>query len=80
MMNVFNKTQKIGEIAAVFPKATDIFMEYEIDFCCGGDRTLEVVIKEQNMNEKELLSRLNDGYTAFDKVAGEGFYERRTTD
>ena len=71
MMSAFNKTQKIGEIAAVFPKATDIFMEYEIDFCCGGDRTLEVVIKEQNISEEELLSRLNDAYTAFDKLAGE---------
>ncbi|MTI56686.1 MAG: iron-sulfur cluster repair di-iron protein [Geosporobacter ferrireducens] len=70
-MKTFNKAQKIGEIATIFPKATEIFMAYEIDFCCGGDRALEVVIKEQNIHEEELLGRLNDAYAAFDKLASE---------
>ena len=71
MTKTFNAKQKIGEIATIFPKATEIFMAYEIDFCCGGDRALEVVIREQNIPQEELINRLNDAYDAFDRVARE---------
>lgn len=59
---IINKDQQIGEIATIFPKATNIFMEYEIDFCCGGDRKLEIAILEKDINEDELLDRLNKEY------------------
>ena len=65
MKAMFNKNQKIGEIAAIFPKATDIFMDYEIDFCCGGDRPLEVAIVEQGISEDEMLYKLNKAYEEF---------------
>ncbi|NFG40987.1 iron-sulfur cluster repair di-iron protein [Clostridium botulinum] len=61
-MNKFNSNQKIGDIVTKFPKAADIFKEYKIDFCCGGDRTLITAIKEQGVNETELLERINDSY------------------
>lgn len=79
MIKTFSKAQKIGEIATLFPKATEIFMNYEIDFCCGGDRTLEIAMKEQNINEEELLSRLNDAYAEFDKLASENRDWRRAS-
>ncbi|CAH2214690.1 iron-sulfur cluster repair di-iron protein [Tepidibacter aestuarii] len=65
MKNVFNINQKIGEIATKFPKAIDIFMSYEIDFCCGGDRPLKEALKEQEMNEKEVIDKLNKYYSEF---------------
>ena len=58
-MNIFNSNQKIGEIVTKFPNASDIFKEYKIDFCCGGDRPLITAIKEQGINEIELLERIN---------------------
>ncbi|NFI03748.1 iron-sulfur cluster repair di-iron protein [Clostridium botulinum] len=61
-MNKFNSNQKIGDIVTKFPKAANIFKEYKIDFCCGGDRTLITAIKEQGVNETELLERINDSY------------------
>jgi regulator of cell morphogenesis and NO signaling len=61
-MNKFNSNQKIGDIVTKFPKAADIFKEYKIDFCCGGDRSLITAIKEQGVNETELLERINDSY------------------
>ncbi|WP_252244410.1 MULTISPECIES: iron-sulfur cluster repair di-iron protein [unclassified Clostridium] len=61
-MNKFNSNQKIGDIVTKFPKVADIFKEYKIDFCCGGDRTLITAIKEQGVNETELLERINDSY------------------
>lgn len=57
--------QKIGEIAAVFSKSTNIFMKYEIDFCCGGDRPLSEAIAEKGLNEEEVVNRLNDEYEEF---------------
>ncbi|MFZ5968322.1 MAG: iron-sulfur cluster repair di-iron protein [Bacillota bacterium] len=68
MRKVFHKKQKIGEIAAVFPKAMDIFMAYEIDFCCGGNRELEAAIKEQGIQEEELLQKLNAAYEEFEQA------------
>lgn len=61
-MNAFNSNQKIGEIVTKFPKAADIFKECKIDFCCGGDRPLITAIKEQGVNETEILERINDSY------------------
>ena len=61
-MNKFNSNQKIGDIVIQFPNASDIFKEYKIDFCCGGDRQLITAIKEQGVNEAELLERINDSY------------------
>jgi len=61
----FDTNQKIGEIAAIFPKATDIFMEYEIDFCCGGDRALKEALQEQGISEEEMLYKLNKAYDEF---------------
>ncbi|WP_432402715.1 iron-sulfur cluster repair di-iron protein [Wukongibacter sp. M2B1] len=65
MKKLFNSQQKIGEIAAIFPKATDIFMEYNIDFCCGGDRLLTDALKEQGINEEEILEKINMTYEEF---------------
>jgi regulator of cell morphogenesis and NO signaling len=61
-MNKFNGNQKIGDIVIQFPNASDIFKEYKIDFCCGGDRLLITAIEEQGINETELLERINDSY------------------
>jgi regulator of cell morphogenesis and NO signaling len=61
-MNKFNSNQKIGDIVIQFPNVSDIFKEYKIDFCCGGDRPLITAIKEQGVNEAELLERINDSY------------------
>ena len=64
-MNTFNSNQKIGEIVTRFPNAADIFKEYKIDFCCGGDRPLIAAIKESKVNEAELLERINSSYEKF---------------
>ena len=50
-------SEKIGVIVARFPKAGEIFTEYSIDFCCGGNRPLSEAFKEQDLDEKEILER-----------------------
>lgn len=57
-MNTFNITQSIGEIVSIMPKAGDVFKKLNIDFCCGGHRPLAEAIKELDLDEGEVLSKL----------------------
>lgn len=75
-MSTFHSSQKIGEIVTKFPKSADILREYKVDYCCGGDRTLLTAIKEQNINESEILGRINSLYEEFkNKETGERNWE-----
>ncbi len=62
MENTFTSKDKIGDIVSRFPGAADLFKEYKIDFCCGGDRQLALAIKEGNLNEERVLKDLNKKY------------------
>lgn len=66
-MSQFNIEQSIGEIVTLLPKASEIFKEYRIDFCCGGHRPLSQAITEQNLNIEEILSRLEEAYKELQK-------------
>lgn len=61
-MKTFKTSQSIGEIVSIMPKASDIFKKYGIDFCCGGHRPLAEAIKEQNLDEEEILDKLKEAY------------------
>jgi len=63
--NKFTIKDRIGAIVAEFPKAVEIFMEYNIDFCCGGDRELRVAIEEGALPAQEVIKRLNQAYQEF---------------
>lgn len=67
MVQKFTGMQAVGEIVAEFPKAAEIFKEYRIDFCCGGDKLLTVAVKELNLNEATVVEKLNQAYTALVK-------------
>lgn len=59
MTNKISVTTNIGEIVSLLPKASELFKQYGIDFCCGGNRPLAEAIKEQNLNETEIMEKLN---------------------
>lgn len=62
MEMTFSGTDKIGEVVARFPGASNVFKAYNIDFCCGGNRSLTLVANQQNLNEEEILGKLNQAY------------------
>jgi regulator of cell morphogenesis and NO signaling len=62
MNKLFKSSEKIGEIVTRFPKAMEVFKEYNIDFCCGGDRPLSAALDKQYLNEGEVLSKLEEAY------------------
>jgi regulator of cell morphogenesis and NO signaling len=68
-MSIFNVSQSVGEIVSIMPKASEVFKEYNIDFCCGGNRSLKEAIGEQKLNELEVLGKLDRAYEEVRKFA-----------
>lgn len=62
MEQTFTETSIIRDIVTQFPKASDLFKSYRIDFCCGGNRPLSEAINERNLSSEEVLTELNTLY------------------
>ncbi len=71
MDRTFSGSDKVGEIVAVYPGASNLFKANSIDFCCGGNRTLESVLRKQGIEEGGFLAELNESYEAAGKRAGQ---------
>jgi len=52
----------VKDIVNEFPKTSDVFKKYRIDFCCGGNIPLSQAIAANNINEEALLNDLNEIY------------------
>jgi len=57
MENNVNST--IGEIVTNDFRTASVFTEYGIDFCCGGNKTLQKACEEKSVNVSELQEKLN---------------------
>ncbi|UJL46697.1 iron-sulfur cluster repair di-iron protein [Virgibacillus sp. NKC19-16] len=66
-MNAFTAEHTPADIVKIFPKASDLFKERQIDFCCGGDRVLKETFSEKNLDEITVLSELNTAYESWQK-------------
>lgn len=66
-MTEFTAKHTPAEIVKVFPKASDLFKQRRIDFCCGGDRPLGEVFKERNIDEVAVIDKLNHSFQDWQK-------------
>ncbi|MDX8364490.1 iron-sulfur cluster repair di-iron protein [Cytobacillus sp. IB215665] len=62
MPNKFDENMIVGEVVAEFPKASDIFKSYRIDFCCNGNRPIKESALERNVSTKKIIAELNKLY------------------
>ena len=62
MKHIFTEDSVIGDIVTQFPKASDLFKSYRIDFCCGGNRPIIDAINERSLSAEEILTKLNTLY------------------
>jgi regulator of cell morphogenesis and NO signaling len=53
------KNTTIGEVAANLPGSVRLFERLQIDYCCGGKRTLEDVCEERQLGLQEVLAALD---------------------
>nr|GGG70377.1 iron-sulfur cluster repair di-iron protein [Virgibacillus oceani] len=65
---VFTAEHTPAEIVKVFPKASDLFKQHRIDFCCGGEKPLSQTFSTIEIDAAAVLSELN---TAYDKWQNE---------
>jgi len=70
-MDAFKSNQSVGEIVSIMPSASEIFKKYRIDFCCGGDNQLTDAIREGNLDEDEVLKKLNEAFKVNEKIKKE---------
>jgi len=54
------KTQTIGEIVTEDFRAAEIFKEEGIDFCCGGNQSLEQACKGNTVEFERIAGKLNE--------------------
>lgn len=59
-MNNKWQDQTIGQTVARLPAAAELFKANRIDFCCGGDRLLGAVLREQNIPDEAIYPRLDE--------------------
>ncbi len=45
MRNEFDFNSGIGESVVKHPQLVKLYMEYDVDFCCGGDRSVDDALK-----------------------------------
>lgn len=50
----------VGAIAAQDYRKAEVFKNYGIDFCCGGEKPLKEVCQEMEISEAELRNALNE--------------------
>lgn len=58
-MNI-QEDQMIGELVAQDYRTASVFKKYNIDFCCQGNRTIDDACKAKDIDEKLVVSDLND--------------------
>ncbi|MBN4071880.1 iron-sulfur cluster repair di-iron protein [bacterium AH-315-F18] len=50
--------QTISSISIEYPQAVKVFMRHNIDFCCGGDRTLSSVCEADHLDVHIILDEI----------------------
>lgn len=71
-MDLFTIEHTPADIVKTYPKASDLFKVYQIDFCCGGDQPLKQVFsKNETLEETAVLNELNAAYQDWQKQGHE---------
>jgi len=66
---IIQPTDRIGDIVASYPNTAEVFKQFRIDFCCGGNKPLQQVMQEHNIDQDALMERLGVAATARTKAA-----------
>ncbi|WP_447872395.1 iron-sulfur cluster repair protein YtfE [Serratia fonticola] len=52
------RNQSLGALAIAIPRASKLFRDYDLDFCCGGKQTLERAASRKELDLDKLESQL----------------------
>ena len=71
-MNTITKETQVGDLVAHDYRTATVFKNNKIDFCCKGNRSIEEVCNQQNIQEEPLIEELNAIVSSTDST-GENF-------
>jgi regulator of cell morphogenesis and NO signaling len=56
---MITNNMKITDVVKAYPKAIEIFNDFHIDYCCGGNDKLEEAVKKLNLDPDSFVELLN---------------------
>jgi regulator of cell morphogenesis and NO signaling len=56
----FTSATKVREIAVAYPGAKEVLEEAEVDYCCGGEKSLHEACMHTGVPAEEILKRLQE--------------------
>ena len=64
----------VGEWVAQHPQTARVFESFKLDYCCGGNKSLEQACRERHVEPKSVLAQLEVAVEK-DKPLGENWYD-----
>ncbi|PVE17254.1 iron-sulfur cluster repair di-iron protein [Clostridium perfringens] len=65
MEKLIRKDYSLGEVVTVYPAVVKKFNDMELDYCCGGSKSLEVALKEKGIDVDKFVEDLNKEFREF---------------
>ena len=56
MEKLIRKDYSLGEVVTVYPAVVKKFNDMELDYCCGGNKSLELALKEKGVEVSEIMT------------------------
>jgi regulator of cell morphogenesis and NO signaling len=70
------RERTLGDIAVEHPSSTRVFLRHQLDFCCGGKRSLELACVQAGLDPDEIERELAREATRTDDASS---WQRRTS-
>lgn len=58
----------IGESVTLHPELVKVYMDYDVDFCCGGDRTVKEAIERDARDIEGLIKDAEEAMERAEKL------------
>ncbi|EHK2441238.1 iron-sulfur cluster repair di-iron protein [Clostridium perfringens] len=65
MEKLIRKDYSLGEVVTVYPAVVKKFNDMELDYCCGGSKSLELALKEKGIDVDKFIEDLNKEFKEF---------------
>ncbi|ELC8466203.1 iron-sulfur cluster repair di-iron protein [Clostridium perfringens] len=65
MEKLIRKDYSLGEVVTVYPVVVKKFNDMELDYCCGGNKSLELALKEKGVDVDKFVEDLNKEFKEF---------------
>ncbi len=65
MKNNINVNLSLGECVIIYPAIVEKFNDMQLDYCCGGNKNLEVALKEKEIDVEKFIEDVNNELDEF---------------